>query len=301
MNNFSQSIQYLILHRFSCRKYENRPIPANLRQELNTSLAELPTGPFGNKARFKLVAAAEEDSNDLRGLGTYGFIRNPAGFFLGAIKPGEKYLEDFGYLMEWIILHATDLGLGTCWLGGTFTQSSFARKISLHELEKMPAVVSVGLIEDVDRSRNTVVRRRISADRRKPWPELFFLGDFEKPINLPQGSVTHEGFDDNLREVKIPLEMVRQAPSASNKQPWRVVVKGEACHFYLQRTQGYGRGSFTYRVLRLADLQRVDMGIAMCHFELTAQELGLSGGWEVDEPGIQKPDELTEYVVSWKI
>jgi hypothetical protein len=49
----------------------------------------------------------------------------------------------------------------------------------------------------------------------------------------------------------------------------------------------------------VADIQRLDMGIAMAHFELTARELGLSGRWERKEPSVQKPDELTEYVVSW--
>ena len=41
------------------------------------------------------------------------------------------------------------------------------------------------------------------------------------------------------------------------------------------------------------------MGIAMSHFELTANELGLMGKWQIREPDIEKPDELTEYTVSW--
>ena len=74
------------------------------------------------------------------------------------------------------------------------------------------------------------------------------------------------------------------APSASNKQPWRVVRRGDDWHFYLQRTKGYGKGSALFAVLRLADLQRVDLGIALCHFELAARELGLAGEWVLDEP-----------------
>ena len=71
-----------------------------------------------------------------------------------------------------------------------------------------------------------------------------------------------------------------------------------AWHFFLQRTPGYG-DSLTFKLLRLADIQRVDMGIAMCHFALTARELGLSGHWLVEDPAIARPDELTEYSVSW--
>ena len=53
------------------------------------------------------------------------------------------------------------------------------------------------------------------------------------------------------------------------------------------------------RLLSIADMQRVDMGIAMSHFELTANELGLKGAWAVRDPGIAVPDELTEYTATW--
>jgi hypothetical protein len=52
-------------------------------------------------------------------------------------------------------------------------------------------------------------------------------------------------------------------------------------------------------MLKLEDLQRVDMGIAMCHFELASDELGLTGRWATAEPAIKKPDDSTEYVASW--
>jgi hypothetical protein len=38
------------------------------------------------------------------------------------------------------------------------------------------------------------------------------------------------------------------------------------------------------------------MGIAMCHFDLSAKELGLNGDWNVNDPQI-KSDGM-EYVVS---
>ena len=39
---------------------------------------------------------------------------------------------------------------------------------------------------------------------------------------------------------------------------------------------------------------------AMCHFELTVREMGLSGEWVLSEQSIEKPDELTEYIVTWQ-
>jgi hypothetical protein len=49
----------------------------------------------------------------------------------------------------------------------------------------------------------------------------------------------------------------------------------------------------------IADLPRVDLGIAMCHFQLTAEELGLKGRWEVSAEELPGVDESLEYIASW--
>jgi nitroreductase len=284
---FQQPITEVISQRYSCRSYRPAPIAAETQQHLRDFMAALHTGPLGAPLRFDLLAASESDRRALRGLGTYGFIRGAAGFIVGAVGPGEKNLEDFGYQMEAAILAATALGLGTCWLGGSFTQSSFARKIGVTGGEIVPAVTATGYA--VERSwYSRLVRSQVGAERRLPRGDLFFLDRFGVP--LPAGA---------SGPYVWPLEMVRLAPSASNKQPWRILKDGSAWHFYLQRTPKYGPGSVVFNVMKLADLQQVDMGIAMCHFELTARELGLDGKWALMNPGLEVLDERTEYVVSW--
>jgi hypothetical protein len=282
---YSKPVTDIIEQRFSCRTFLGTPIAKDQRQQLANYLSSLKTGPLGAPARFELVAATEQDRNSLRGLGTYGFIRGATGFIVGAVGPSDRNLEDYGYLMECAILFATDMALGTCWLGGSFTKSSFAHKISATGEELVPAVTSLGYM--ADKSRSDAIRRRIGADHRLPWESLFFQKRFGTPISPEQAGA-----------YAAPLEMVRLGPSASNKQPWRIIQAGNAWHFYLQRTRGYG-DSLAFKLLGLADLQRVDMGIAMSHFQLTAAELGLSGQWAVQEPEIEKPDRLTEYIVSW--
>lgn len=284
--NFSRPISEIIQDRFSCRAYLEDPIPQKELQTLRDCLRSAETGPFGTPLRFDLIAADEHDRKALRGLGTYGFIKGASGFIVGAVSPGEKNLEDYGYRLEQVILYATDLGLGTCWLGGTFTKSSFSRKMMTSTEERLPAVVAMGLIADEAQARQTVLRQRIGSDSRLPWESMFFDGCFNMPLS---------------REIAgayaIPLEMVRLGPSASNKQPWRIIQIDQAFHFYIQRTRGY-RNVLT-QLAGVEDMQRLDLGIAMCHFELAARELGLKGRWTVEEPAIAKPDELTEYSVSW--
>jgi len=281
----SISMTEVISRRYSCRTYLDRPIEPEARQQLQDFLDGLQIGPLGSRTRFKLAAATEDDRRALRGLGTYGFIRGATGFIVGAVKQGEKALEDYGYQMEKAVLAATGLNLGTCWLGGSFTKSGFARKISLDQDEFMPAVASVGYIPPAQSWKDARFRQRLQADCRFPWDQLFFDGDLDHPLA-----------PETVGEYAQPLEMLRLSPSASNKQPWRIVRNGDNWHFYLQRTPGYGKGSPLFGVLRLADLQRVDIGIAMCHFELTAQELGLAGKWALRDPGLSSS---LEYIASW--
>ncbi|HSR34510.1 MAG TPA: nitroreductase family protein [Anaerolineae bacterium] len=284
---FRQPISQIIRARYSCRTYDERPIEKSTRQQLAEFAASNTTGPFGTQARFELAAASPEDRAALKGLGTYGFIKDATGFIIGATRDAGGNLEDYGYLMERIVLFATDLGLGTCWLGGSFAKSSFSAKISAREDELVPAVTAVGYIAERPRAMDSMIRRGAGSDSRLPWQRLFFEGQLGTPLSREAAGAHGE-----------ILEMVRLGPSASNKQPWRIVKDGSAWHFFLQRTRGYGQGRLRKGWI-VADMQRLDMGIAMCHFELSAQELGLGGHWEFDEPPIHKPDELTEYTASW--
>jgi nitroreductase len=284
---YTKPVAEIIRRRFSCRTYDPRPIEEKARRRLQEFMAPPAAGPLGSTLRFQLLAATEEDRNSLRGLGTYGFIRGETGFIAGAARRSEKFLEDYGYCLERIILLATDLGLGTCWLGGSFTKSGFAKKIVLRKGEELPAVASIGNIADAELARRGEIRRRVNADRRLPWESLFFEEQFGVPLDRAA-----------IGAFAGPLEMVRLGPSASNKQPWRIVRQSKRWHFYMQRTKGYRHG-FAQTILQLADLQRIDLGIAMCHFDLAAREEGLRGGWIIAKPPVATPDRETEYIVSW--
>lgn len=74
----------------------------------------------------------------------------------------------------------------------------------------------------------------------RTFEELFFDGTFDLPLTREKAGVFAE-----------PLDMVRLAPSAVNKQPWRVVVADNAAHFYLKRSKGFVHGSHL-------DMQKID-------------------------------------------
>jgi nitroreductase len=284
-----------IERRFSCRTFSGEQIPKELRVQLADAAAAMHTGPFGSRLRFMLAAATAEDSAALKRLGTYGTIRGATAFILGAGQPGDEsagylgamYLEDFGYAMEMLILRATEMGLGTCWLGGFFSRGAFSRRMRLGRNERIPSVAAVGMILDTEHARDGFMRRSVGGSTRKSWDVFFHDGAFG-------AALTPEAAGPYAKA----LEMARLAPSASNRQPMRIVRNGAAWHFYIRRTPGY-LPRFARTLTGIEDLQRVDCGIAMCHFEASARELGLAGRWVVDPPAIPLPDAHTEYAATW--
>ena len=86
--------------------------------------------------------------------------------------------------------------------------------------------------------------------------------------------------------------MVRWAPSAVNKQPWRIIVSNNNYHFYEKRDKGYV-GEKT------GDLQKIDVGIALCHFVMGLEEKGEAPKALIADPGITVPDEV-EYIATVK-
>ncbi len=282
----TQSVEEIVTKRFSCRSYERKPLETAHREDLIKYLGTLNKGPFGSEVRFDLAAASEGDAGALKGLGTYGFIRDPAGFIIGAVKSGDRGLEDYGYLMEHAALYVTSLGLGSCWLGGSFTRSSFSARINPRENETVPAVVSVGYIANKTSMVDSVIRWGAGSDHRKPWNELFFDNEY---------GVQFTG--EAAGPWALPLEMVRRAPSASNRQPWRVIKSGGGFHFYLERSKGYYERN--KRLLNMADMQRIDMGIALCHFELAAREMKMTGSWQVRGDAAPPVPDGVVYTASW--
>jgi nitroreductase len=155
-------------------RYLERAVERPVVEKLKSAAADITIGPLGSKLRFDIVAASRGDQSALKGAGTYGMIKKPQAFIIGAVSPLAKGLEDFGYAMEQLVLHATDAGLGSCWIGGIFSKSNFAKKIKAAPGEIVPAVVSLGYIENLEKAKNSAMRIKINAINRNAWERQFF-------------------------------------------------------------------------------------------------------------------------------
>lgn len=260
-----------IMTRKSVRSYDGRPIEPQTREAIRTFAEGIQT-PFGVPVRFVFLDAKEQGLSSPVLTGETAYVAGK----VGKVPYGDVA---FGFAMEELLLYAWSLGVGSVWIGGTMKREAFEAAAGLAEGERMPCVSPLGYPAARRSLRETVMRRGVGADSRLPGEKLFFDGGFDTPLT-----------GKALSPYNDLLELVRWAPSAVNKQPWRVVVKDGLVHFYLKHDRGYVSEA-------VGDMQKIDVGIALCHFVLGAKEKGLGAKVEIRAPGISAPSD-TEYIAS---
>jgi hypothetical protein len=54
----------------------------------------------------------------------------------------------------------------------------------------------------------------------------------------------------------------------------------------------------SHKLFSWPDFQRIDLGIAISHFDLSVLQLGIIGEWRISKPDITIPDDMM-YIISW--
>ena len=266
------SMQELIRSRRSVRTFDGTP----LREEDTARILAF-AGKVENPYELPIAWKLLDRKNDKLSVPV---VAGADTYIAGKMQRAAHAEEAFGYSFEKIVLFAQSLGVGTTWIAGTMDRKAFEYAMRLSENEVMPCVSPLGYPAEKMSLRETMMRRGVKADSRLDFETLFFDGSFEKPLS-----------EERSGGLRLPLEMVRLAPSAVNGQPWRVVRCGDCVHFYEKR--GRGMASETW------DIQKIDLGIALCHFELGAIESGLRPVLCVEDPGIPGQNGLV-YIASFR-
>ena len=246
-----------IAKRVSRRRYAPRSVPAELRERLVAHISA--AGVLGG-ARVCLV----EDGGDSLFTGVLGRYGAVAGMPLTAAFIGREDAEgwsenDVGYLGEAFILEATDLGLGTCWIAGSFDKERAARVVGLESRERVVAITPLGYATERQPASEYLVRSAVRASARIPVEDLA-PGILDG--GWPQWAVT-------------AVKAARLAPSGQNRQPWRFRLDGASL--------------VMSRAAKLYWTAPIDLGIARLHVELGAAHEGVRGTWhEMPAPDVAR-------------
>ena len=276
---FNKPINEVIRQRASVRTYNNKEIEDDIIKKINNYINNL-NGPFKEKVRFKIFNCEEEING--RKLGTYGVIKGTKMYIGVAVEKGVMDLEELGYEMEMLVLYLTSIGISTCWIGGTFRKSEFEKDMQIKDNEIFPIISPIGYMADKSRLIEKIIKFKMHSKKRKEWSDLFFLSEFNIPLTKYC----------TLGQYKDAFENVRLAPSALNKQPWRILRKNRSYHFFLYDSN-YKAEEHNLNV------GRIDMGIALCHFKLTCDERGIEGEFKKVDINIEDLPKDYHYIISW--
>jgi hypothetical protein len=177
---------------------------------------------------------------------SYGMLSGVRNFIVVAGPSNDPDLhEKLGYYGELLVLEATRLNLGTCWVGGSFDKHSVLRLVAASDT--LVAVIAIGNVEGRFSPKETFIRGLTHL--KKTANAKFFETDGSQP----------EWFDS-------AIDAVAKAPSAVNQQPVVFVVK---------------HGAITAKLRIHNAFSRVDFGIAKAHFQLASP----GGIWSWGETG----------------
>lgn len=249
-----------IKRRKSVRSYTGTPLNSIQIDSINKAIAAAKS-PFGGEYIIKLASVGAGETFKPS---TYGVIAGAKDFLLLGINDTENSALSAGFAMEQVVLAATELGLGTCWIAATFKKSIFEQVAAFPETTPLKIISPIGDPATKKKFLEKVTRLVVNANNRKPFNQLFFCDDFTKPL-------------DEANQFGQPLEMMRLAPSSTNSQPWRALVTDDRIDFYYK-----SRGIVSV----------LDMGIGLCHFSLTADQLGIKGKFARVADPITAPDNL---------
>jgi nitroreductase len=231
MENMSM-LQNVIVTRCSRRKYLPEPLPTSVVAKIQALIAE-----YVGKENLNMQLVLD-NGDAFRGFRkSYGMLSGVQNYlgFIGNKNDFES-IEKLGYYGELLVLHATALGLGTCWVGGTFHRDSCP--FNLPENEAIICTIALGNVSQNLSTKEKFIHK-VTHRKTKTVKQMYIATE-----QVPEWFLSG-------------MEAVRLAPSAINRQPVTFSYDSD--------------GVVTASVKDITgDMFALDLGIAKLHFELGA-------------------------------
>lgn len=263
------SMKECIKKRKSVRTFDGRELTQEDKKNLETYVQGM-SNPFNVPVTFRLLEADAYHLSSPVVLGTDLYMAAKA-------KRIPGYELALGYSFEKACLYALSLGIGTVMLAASLSRDAFETAMDVQPDEVMPVASPIGYPAKKRSIRENLMRKGMKSDDRIAFDQLFFDEEYGKGLVPEKAGLFAEA-----------LELVRWAPSATNKQPWRAIVKDNKVHFYEMKSM---------KDSPLGDIQKVDLGIALCHFEIGMDQ---KGSFMKEDPQLETA-EMMEYIMTYEV
>lgn len=220
-----------IIERVSRRTYLGKPIDEQSELTLNDliSIYNINSG----MTSFLLKDGSDAFNSFLK---SYGMFKNVKSLIVLKGSTNDPDLkEKTGYYGQRLILQATQLGLGTCWVGGTYKKDNELLQIAEHE--EVYCVITIGEVPDTITAKEKAMSKLMHLKAKDP--EEFYTSTVD--------------YDDLPDYFVMGYKAISKAPTARNTQ--KVMVD-------------YDDGVTTIHVPDNYTFDLVDLGIAKANFEI---------------------------------
>ena len=189
---------------------------------------------------------------------SYGLLRNVRNYVACVIEP--SYPDTYqrcGYCAQQLVTLAVSLGLGTCYVGGSYNADLTSAQ--LRAGEKIPFIIALGY---EDKGKETLIA--------KVGKSLTHISK-KQPADILASDVSLSDIQINRPLLYAGLEAMLCAPSSMNRQPVRVQ---------------YRQGEILAKVGSGSNSDLIDLGIALFNFQAV-----YPGVWEWGNPARFFPDD----------
>lgn len=175
----------VIASRHSVRTYKPDPVPEGLITQCLEAARVAPSWRNSQCWRF-IVVQGHETIEQLAAQRIYGYrinswLRSAPVVVVACAEPRESgqrgdlpyWAVDTAIALEHVVLAATALGLGTCWIGG-FNEDAVRRLLEIPERIRVVAYTPIGYPADKEGLMGRTVKTIARSHSRKPMEQIVF-------------------------------------------------------------------------------------------------------------------------------
>ncbi len=163
-------VRAAISARRSIRKYDKKPLPAELLEELLEPARRAPSA--SNAQRWSMVVVTDDDTKKklMKASGNQRFVGDCSAYLVAVAEPGAPYpAVDVAIALDHLSLVAAEKGLGTCWIGD-FEPEEVKEVLDIPKDRDIPICMTLGYPAQSPPAR-----------KRKPLSELFHREVWGRP------------------------------------------------------------------------------------------------------------------------
>lgn len=274
----------IIKDRRSVREYKDKKVDKHLLEDLLMDLNNKRGLKEDIELDFQLIEDGEDAYEKLDGLvGYFGKVIKAPHYLYILSEAKDGYLENAGYFGESIVLRATELGLGTCWIEVSENIDKAKDALNIKKEGELVGLLAIGHPKKENKVSGIFSNKAKSispltefgypnidikysdapVSERKSIEDIVYLKQWERRITAEE--LENRGMADVFYYMRL-------APSWGNRQPWKFIIDGEKVVLAVARDEKISE-----------KVARIEAGIAMLYFELMSHEMGILGGWKLEK------------------